>query len=211
MNVDLKERIIQNSIELFCQNGLKNVNTDLIAQEVGISKRTLYEVFPSKEQLIKEVLLNFTDKVQQEVVKLNKEMDNEDADNFRDVFQHLIQVINEVLSKFTKQIMSDLKRYYPEIWEEIRAFRVLRMKEEFFKIFHYGQEKGYIRKDINVELIYFIHLYTIDNIITPEIISELPMSTNDALKSIFDIFLKGILTENYRKELLIENLDIVQN
>lgn len=209
MNVDLKERIIQNSIELFCQNGLKNVNTDLIAQEVGISKRTLYEVFPSKEQLIKDVLLNLMETIQQEVQKLNTVMDEGNADNFRLVFQHLVKVISEVLNHFTKQIMTDLKRYYPEIWEEIRAFRVIGMKEEFFKIFTYGQEKGYIRKDINVELIYFIHLFAIDNIMTPEIISELPLSTTDALNSIFDIFLKGILTENYRKEVLIENLDLI--
>ena len=209
MNVDLKERIIQNSIRLFCQNGLKNVNTDLIAQEVGISKRTLYEVFPSKEQLIKDVLLNLMSTIQQEVQKLNRVMDEDNADNFRFVFQHLIKVISEVLNHFTKQIMSDLKRYYPEIWEEIRAFRVVGMKEEFFKIFTYGQEKGYIRKDINVELIYFIHLFAIDNIMTPEIISELPMSTTDALNSIFDIFLKGILSENNRKEIISENLDLI--
>ena len=209
MNIDLKERIIQNSIELFCQNGLKNVNTDIIAQEVGISKRTLYEVFPSKEQLIRDVLFNLMNTIQQEVQKLNTVMDEGNADNFRLVFQHLIKVISEVLNHFTKQIMADLKRYYPEIWEEIRAFRVVGMKDEFFKIFKYGQEKGYIRKDINVELIYFIHLFAIDNIMTPEIISELPMSTTDALNSIFDIFLKGILTENYRKEVLIDNFDLV--
>ncbi|HOV92114.1 MAG TPA: TetR/AcrR family transcriptional regulator [Candidatus Kapabacteria bacterium] len=207
MNVDLKDRIIQNSIGLFCQNGLKNVNTDLIAQEVGISKRTLYEVFPSKEQLIREVLLNLMNTIQQEVQKLNKVIDDGSSDNFILVFQHLMKVISDVLNNFTKQIMTDLKRYYPVIWEEIRAFRVVGMRDEFLKICRYGQSKGFIRDDINVDLIYYIFLFSIDNIMTPEIISELPMSTNNTLKSIFDIFLKCITTDNYRKELCSENFD----
>ncbi|HRT67178.1 MAG TPA: TetR/AcrR family transcriptional regulator [Bacteroidota bacterium] len=209
MNVDLKERIIQNSIGLFCQNGLRNVNTDLIAQEVGISKRTLYEVFPSKEQLIKDVLLNLMNTIQQEVQKLNTVIDEGSEDNFIYVFQHLMKVISDVLNNFTKQIMTDLKRYYPDIWENIRAFRVVGMREEFFKIFKYGQSKGFIRDDINVDLIYYIFLFSIDNIMTPDIISVLPMSMNDTLKSIFDIFLKGIITENYRKELCDENIDLI--
>jgi len=72
MNTDLKDRIIQTSIRLFSQNGLKNINTDLIAQEAGISKRTLYEIFPSKEQLIKEVIMHLTNSILLEVQKMNK-------------------------------------------------------------------------------------------------------------------------------------------
>jgi len=49
-----------------------------------------------------------------------------------------------------------------------------------------------------------IHITILENVVTPEIISELPMSTNDVMKSIFDIFLRGILTEKYRKDQLIE-------
>lgn len=205
MNTDLKDRIIQTSIRLFSQNGLKNINTDLIAQEAGISKRTLYEIFPSKEQLIKEVIMHLTNSILLEVQKMNNVIDEENENNFEIVFQHSIKVMNELKNNFTKQVISDLKRFYPEIWEEIHTFFMLKMKEGFFlKIFHYGQDKGYIRKDINIDLVYFIHITILENVVTPEIISELPMSTNDVMKSIFDIFLRGILTEKYRKDQLIE-------
>lgn len=52
----MKKRIIDCSIELFCKYGIKGVTMDDIATELGISKRTLYEHFECKEQLLTECL-----------------------------------------------------------------------------------------------------------------------------------------------------------
>ena len=52
--VELKERIILAAVELFTTNGIKSITMDEIAASLGISKRTLYEVFPDKERAIVE-------------------------------------------------------------------------------------------------------------------------------------------------------------
>ena len=52
--VELRERIILAAVELFTTNGIKSITMDEIAASLGISKRTLYEVFPDKERAIVE-------------------------------------------------------------------------------------------------------------------------------------------------------------
>ena len=55
--VDLRERIILSAVELFTTKGIKSITMDEIAASLGISKRTLYEVFPDKETLLEECIL----------------------------------------------------------------------------------------------------------------------------------------------------------
>lgn len=55
--VELRERIILAAVELFTTNGIKSITMDEIAASLGISKRTLYEVFPDKETLLEECIL----------------------------------------------------------------------------------------------------------------------------------------------------------
>ena len=54
----MKERIINCSIELFGRYGIKGVTMGAIASELGISKRTLYEHFTCKKQLLEECMMN---------------------------------------------------------------------------------------------------------------------------------------------------------
>ena len=52
MTNDLKQRIIETSFALFLRHGIKSITMDYIASQVGISKRTLYELFKDKDQLV---------------------------------------------------------------------------------------------------------------------------------------------------------------
>ncbi len=56
--MELKERIIEETSKLFFQNGIKSMTMSDIASHLGISKRTLYEVFKDKEDLLEECFEN---------------------------------------------------------------------------------------------------------------------------------------------------------
>ena len=52
----MKDTILEKSKELFLRNGFKTVGMDDIAQALHISKKTIYQYFPSKDDLVKTVL-----------------------------------------------------------------------------------------------------------------------------------------------------------
>lgn len=54
---ELRERILVTATEAFASKGIKSITMDDIAAALGISKRTLYEVFSDKESLLKECIL----------------------------------------------------------------------------------------------------------------------------------------------------------
>ena len=113
--IDLREKILNISIELFRSTGLKSVNTDLIASECGISKKTLYEVFTSKEELISYVITTALGKLETDLKSLAKNIEEQHVTDFGEVFHHLMQGVNKIIVVFSKQFLADLKKYYPKL------------------------------------------------------------------------------------------------
>jgi hypothetical protein len=114
--------------------------------------------------------------------------------DFGEVFHHLMQGVNKIIIVFSKQFLADLKKYYPNLWIDIREYKKERIKNYFGLIFQIGQKNGYIRADINPELAYYIHHYILDNIVSPEVLAELPLSSRDVMQGIYNILLFGLLT-----------------
>lgn len=192
---ELRDKILNTSIDLFRSTGLKSVNTELIASECGISKKTLYEVFDSKEELISYVINTALGRLEKDLKDLAHNIEEQKLTDFGEVFHHLMQGVNKIIIVFSKQFLADLKKYYPNLWVDIREYKKERIKNYFGLIFQIGQKNGFIRKEINPELAYYIHHYILDNIVSPEVLSELPLSSRDVLHGIYNVFLFGILTE----------------
>ncbi len=192
---ELKDKIIFTSIELFSSVGIKSVSTDMIALECGISKKTLYEVFKSKEELI-EAIINWSLKQMDNFwgTIINK-IENDPSTDFTEVFHQLMLRVNILISIITKPFLVDLKRFYPNLWSYIREFRTEKMAMYFGRLFEFGQKTGYVRNDVDSKLAFYIHYFVLDNILTPEVISDLSLNTNEILDNIFKILFTGILTE----------------
>ena len=71
----MKETVLKKSLELFIQNGFKTVTMDDIAKELGISKKTIYQHFSAKDELVKAtvdyVFLTASDKIKNIAGKIN--------------------------------------------------------------------------------------------------------------------------------------------
>lgn len=192
---ELKDKIIYTSIELFSSIGIKSVSTDMIALECGISKKTLYEVFNSKEELI-QAIINWSLKQMDDFWEtIINRIENDPTADFTEVFHQLMLKVNILITIFTKPFLVDLKRFYPSLWSFIREFRTKKMAIYFGRLFEFGQQTGYVRKDVDAKLAFYIHLFVLDNILTPEVISDLSMNTNEILDNIFKILFTGLLTE----------------
>ncbi|RZJ69014.1 TetR/AcrR family transcriptional regulator [Flavobacterium sp.] len=142
----MKEKIIAKASEMFLKYGFKSVTMDDIANDMGISKKTIYKYFINKEVLIVEATQAVEDRVLKTIESVIAQDFNPVEENFqiRKVFEGLFQLSDT-------SPLYQLKKHYPEIYEQT-------MKREEHECLRYmrhnvvrGMELDYYRKDTDVE------------------------------------------------------------
>lgn len=112
---ELRERIVVTAMEAFRTKGIRSITMDDIAAALGISKRTLYEVFADKESLLRECILKAQadrDRYLQQVY--------EESHNVLEVILAVFQKSIEVFHQTNKRFFEDIKKY-PKVYEIMRA------------------------------------------------------------------------------------------
>lgn len=184
--VELRERIILAAVELFTTNGIKSITMDEIAASLGISKRTLYEVFPDKETLLEECIL-----------KSQKDGDIfvkgviETSSNVLEVLLRCYQWSIERFHATNKKFFEDIKKY-PKAYQLMKNNRN-RRSEDTVNFFKEGVKQGIFRDDVNFAIINLLVRDQLDLLMNSDICNE--YSFLEVYESIMFTFLRGISTE----------------
>jgi AcrR family transcriptional regulator len=199
--MELKERIIESASALFFRNGIKSMTMSDIANGLGISKRTLYEVFRDKEELLEGCLGYYHAKADKEIEQLTRDSENVIDTLVRLYAQNFFQMLN-----VGKSLVNDLKKYYPHLYRRIEARR---NKEIciFIPLFKKGVEQGLIRNDVDFEIVLWLLKIQFDAVLDENAVLSEKYSVNQFLRAIIQIFIRGIVTPlgNERIDQLMEN------
>lgn len=182
--VELRERIILAAVELFTTNGIKSITMDEIAASLGISKRTLYEVFPDKETLLEECIL----KSQKDGDIFVKEV-IETSNNVLEVLLRCYQWSIERFHATNKKFFEDIKKY-PKAYQLMKNNR---SSEDTVNFFKEGVKQGIFRDDVNFAIINLLVRDQLDLLMNSDICNE--YSFLEVYESIMFTFLRGISTE----------------
>jgi len=150
----MKEKIVQKATELFLNLGFKSVTMDDIANEMGISKKTIYANFGNKTELVKEVTSAM---FQQITVGIDCicALDKNPIEELYDIKKFvMLQLKNE---KSSPQFQ--LQKYYPEVHEFFKEKHFEKMYDCTTNNLQRGVEQGLYRNNIDIEFvsrIYFI-------------------------------------------------------
>ncbi len=142
----LRERIVKTAVRHFCMNGIKAVKMDDIAQLLGISKRTLYELYDNKEDLLYETVKMY--RAEQEARML------QEAERCQSVMDIILLVYREKVEEFKQvspQFYADLIKY-PRVMEMLEHMRQSN-RERMMEFLHRGVGEGYFRSEIDYELV----------------------------------------------------------
>lgn len=157
-----EERLLNAAEDTFLNAGVHRVTMDEIAASIGMSKRTVYQIIPGKEQLIRMVLNRFTGRIRNEVEAI---LDDPDT-SFPEKRDRYIASIANNLSKVSTRLLSDLQRFFPGVFKEIDAIRARNLPQLMGKLIRQGQQTGHIKEEADPEFISAVFLAAISGLMT---------------------------------------------
>ena len=188
---DIKQEILKVAIVRMQQVGIRSVSIDDICHELGMSKKTFYVYFPSKDDLVDAMLHAHEEKMTKDVQHLVAN---------KTVVQLLVDWTKiakqtEKSSHQTPPILYDLKKYYPNLFK-MHIKRVRRVMQQFLVQFlQKGQTEGIFRQEIDTEVAsmlmvnthFMLAEYADNHELTPQEVRHLG-------KTSMDILLRGMFT-----------------
>lgn len=147
-----KETILEEVAKMFNSNGIKPVTMDNISMDLKISKRTLYEIFKDKDDLVTQVMQNELNKSNEKIRKIISESDNV-LDAIFTIAEEKVQA--NVKSKTNPKMLEDLIKYHPAIYSN--AYKKIREETyiTIFKLVERGKIENYFKKEIDTDILIF--------------------------------------------------------
>ena len=203
-----KEDLIERCTEVFTTCGVK-VSMDEMSRMLGVSKRTLYEFFDSKENLIYECI-NFI------ITRTQVILDTYIWDNTNNIIEKLFPMSNPKLQKMLagdNRFFMDVKRLYSDIFRQTIEKHIASYQKRNIDIIKEGMQQGVFRSDINpdiiIDVIFTIHRLLIDKEFLFEKYPPIDLFKNTVL-----CYLRGISTskglEMIEQTLQFQNFDIAK-
>lgn len=153
--IDHKTRILEKSSELFLQYGIRSVSMDDIAGALGMSKKTIYQYFADKDELVNEVI--------QVIMVDNEQHCSHDcivAENAVDEMMKAMEMMEEMFRTMNPSVLFDLKKYHPKAFQVFEKHK----NEYLFNVIRDNLERGVreelYRPDLNIDIIAHMRINT---------------------------------------------------
>ncbi|TDQ32586.1 TetR/AcrR family transcriptional regulator [Zeaxanthinibacter enoshimensis] len=189
----MKEKILDKATELFLSRGFKSVTMDDLAQELGISKKTIYTHFSNKTQIVKESVMQLFDQIAAGI------------EHICSLGKNPIEELYEI-KKFAMTHLKDeqsspqyqLQKYYPAIFETVRKKQFELMQDCVVKNLKIGIEQGIYRENINIEFVARIYFSGVNSIKDPNLFPADLFTAREIMDIYLEYHLRGIITPKGR-------------
>ena len=197
---DKKLHIIKNVGKLYMKFGIRSVTMDDVANEFGVSKKTLYQYFSDKEHLVSNVIDYFLD---------NPDLDlstNPKANAVDSMFQVRDHVAT-IFKFYNNSIEYDLKKIYPKLYKRVRDAKRQRIFSNTVANIKQGILQGLYRDDLNAEFIAKLQVGQMLYTLNPDyqVFEEYETNTLEIFDETMDYHMHAICTEKgikyYKKQL----------
>lgn len=146
--MEVKERIVAESGQLFARYGIRSMTMDALAEEMGISKRTIYERFKDKDTLLLEVIKYFKQQTADEAHRLIEQSDNAIEALFRIMRMTIAQ-----MSQVNPTFFHDFKKYHNRVYKEFSVPGDIRDFSITSRLLEKGVSQGVFRPDLDLDIV----------------------------------------------------------
>ena len=189
-------RIVRLARAHFFTHGYSQVTMDELAAELGMSKKTLYVHFPSKEALMRAVIEDLSREIRTSADELfaNRQL------NFAEKLRGFAEGMVERLTKTNPRLLRDLQRLAPDLYRQIAEMREKNIPYVFGRFIEEGQLTGMVRPDVDTAFAVQFYLQAMNGLCQPATMERLGLAPRDIAPRAIGLFFGGLLTPAGRKE-----------
>ena len=193
-SIDLEKSIVVTSTELFLTLGFKSVTMDDIAEEMKISKKTIYTFFANKEALVQSVVFSMYSYITTNLTQIREKANNP----ISELYEVKMFIMHQLKGEKTSP-QHQLRKYYPNIHNELQKKQFDFMTKSVKKSLTKGLEMKLFRSSIDIDFIsrmYFNGMVGIKNV---DMFPTKKYSPEQLMENYLDYHLRAIVTEDGKK------------
>jgi AcrR family transcriptional regulator len=188
-------RIVESARAHFFSHGFRSVTMDDLAEELAISKKTLYAHFPSKIALLEAVLADKFASVEAKLEEIRRAYPHDFPAALHELLANTQRELDEIKPPFVR----DMRQKAPQVFKIVERRRADLIERFFGKLFIEGQRTGMVRKDLPAKLMIEILLAAVQAIVNPAKVEELGLTPKTGFASVIKVVLEGVVTREGRK------------
>lgn len=181
------EDLVKKISDLYYKYGIKSVTMDDVARELGISKKTLYQHFKDKDEVVNKV-------IEYQISIDECEIKNYNLKNLNAIDQLLLisTHVAERYKNLNPAVSFDLKKYYPDLWRKIINYKKDHIYFHFIENMKQGIKEGLYLDDLKIDIITKFYVSRIESVIDPDLFSPTEYEFKEVLRTLFKYHIRGI-------------------
>jgi AcrR family transcriptional regulator len=188
--MEIRDRILEKTTELFMRYGIRSVSMDDIAAQLGISKKTIYQSFADKDELVDAIIEADIHRMQDEcgVCQLRSENAVEEIFLTMDMIQVHLRNMNPML-------LYDLQKFHFRSFQKFMTHKNSYLLEIIRQNLEKGIAEGFYREDLDIDI---LSKYRLESLMIPFNMDQFPPGKYNLVKVtqvILEHFLFGLATE----------------
>ena len=175
--------------EILVTEGLRAITTNEVARRAKISKKTLYQFFPSKDALLEAILVSFLDA---QLARWDAILER--TAPAMDRILGSLEFVSEFMPQIQNQFIDQAEHMSPQLWSTIDEIRTKRLRK-LKTLMAEAQGQGYLRRDIDAEHWILLLTGAIRSVITPKQLLQRGIPLSKMIQSVKSIYYDGLLTD----------------
>ncbi|HET9487784.1 MAG TPA: TetR/AcrR family transcriptional regulator [Chryseosolibacter sp.] len=192
--INIKEKIQKGAEDLFMRYGVRSISMDDIARHLSVSKKTLYQHFADKEDIVTVTCKAHLERNANEFHAIRDK-----AKNAIEELAQLSVCLKRNMQDMNPSLLFDLQKYHPKAWGVWMDHKNKFIRDSVVRNLKQGIEEGYFRPDMDPEVIAAVRLELVQLAFNEEIFPRERFKLPEVQMQIFDHFVFGLLTDKGRK------------
>src|SRR5690606_30762261 len=188
-DISIKDRILKGASALFTKYGFRSVSMDDIAHYLGMSKKTIYQHFADKDEIVNLVIAQHLAQM-----KISLQLISDEASDAIDFLIKVNQRLTESLRDTTSALVLDLRKYHQSAWQKVEEYRTTFLFRLLLENIRKGMEQGIFRSDVNAEVIARVRLEEASLPLHPDVFPREKFDRAEVSGAILDHFITGLST-----------------
>ncbi len=188
--MDIEEKIIEGAAELFHKYGIRSVSMDDIARHLSVSKKTIYQYYTDKNEV---VMLSL--KLHMDINKQEYDEAFEGSENALEELAMVSKCMRKDFKDMNPSLLFDMQKYHPKAWQMWLDFKNQYIKDQVLTNLKRGIEEGYYRSEIDPEALARLRVEEVQLAFDERVYPKKEFDFKELQLMFFDHFVHGIVTE----------------